>query len=142
MSTPMPTIPHHDYVYRASLVSCHDADTQTYVLDLGFNVRVRVNIRVLGINAPELATSEGKVAQQAALSWLMAAGAAEWPFVIASQKAATPIGPDKFGGRWLAQVWRQSDGQELGAALIAAGQAVAWSGTGPKPVPTPTGATA
>lgn len=126
-------MPRHDYVYRASLVSCHDADTQTYVLDLGFNVRVRVTIRVLGINAPELATPEGKVAQAAALSWLMGAGSADWPFVIASQKAATPIGPDKFGGRWLAQVWRQSDGAELGAALVAGGFARVWNGQGVKP---------
>lgn len=128
------TTPHHDYVYRASLVSCHDADTQTYVLDLGFNVRIRVTIRVLGINAPELATPEGQVAQQAALAWLAAAGASDWPLIIASQQGR-PVTPDKFGGRWDALIWRVSDGTELGAAMVAAGQAAPWSGQGVKPVP-------
>jgi len=128
-------IPHHDYVYRAQLVSCHDADTQTYVFDLGFNVRVRVAIRALGINAPELATPDGQAAQRYALAWLMAAGPGDWPLIVASRKATTPIGPDKFGGRFDALVWRQSDGTELGAALIAAGMAVAWDGRGAKPVP-------
>ncbi len=136
------SIPTHNYVYRARLASLHDGDTLTVLCDLGFEVSVRVTVRVLGINAPELATPEGKVAQQAALAWVAAAGPGDWPLVIASQKAATPIGPDKFGGRWDALVWRTIDGQELGAALIAAGMAVAWNGTGPKPVPTPTGATA
>lgn len=130
----MPT-PH--YIYRAALVAAHDADTQTYVLDLGFNVRVRVNIRILGINAPELATPAGQAAQRFALSWLMGAGSAEWPLIIASYKAATPIGPDKYGGRFDALVWRVSDSGELGATLIAAGMAAAWSGQGPKPVPVP-----
>ncbi len=127
------TMPTPRYVYRAALVAAHDADTQTYVLDLGFNVRLRVNIRILGINAPELATPEGQVAQRAALAWLMGAGAGEWPLIIASQKAATPIGPDKFGGRYDALVWRQSDSTELGAALVTAGQARMWNGQGAKP---------
>jgi len=127
------TMPQHDFVYRARLVSVHDGDTLTLQISLGFEVSVRVTVRALGINAPELATPEGKVAQAAALSWLMGAGAGEWPLIMASQKAATPIGPDKFGGRWLAQVWRVSDQTELGAALIAAGQAKVWNGQGAKP---------
>lgn len=129
-------MPRHDYVYRARLSSVHDGDTLTLVADLGFEVSVRVTVRALGINAPELATPEGKVAQQAALAWVAAAGAGDWPLVIASQKAATPIGPDKYGGRWLAQVWRISDGQELGTALISSGNASPWDGRGTKPVPT------
>lgn len=132
MSTP---VPHHDYVYRARLASVHDGDTLTVIVDLGFDVRVRATVRVAGINAPELATPEGKRAQQWALGWLTDAGPDEWPLAIASQKAATAIGTEKYG-RWLAQVWRQSDNQELGAALIAAGLAVAWDGHGAKPLPT------
>ncbi len=131
------TIPQQAYVYRARLISVHDGDTCTLGVSLGFEVSVRVTVRALGINAPELATPEGKVAQQAALAWLTAAGAGDWPLVIASQKAATPIGPDKFGGRWDALVWRTIDGQELGAALIAAGQAAPWDGKGAKPLPVP-----
>ncbi len=134
------TIPHHDYVYRAQVVKVHDADTIVLLCDLGFDVRVRATVRVAGINAPELATPEGKRAQQWALGWLMGAGPDEWPLVIASQKAATAIGTEKYG-RWMAQVWRVSDGTELGAALIAAGMAVFWDGHGAKPLPT-TGGTA
>ena len=123
------------YRYRAAFVAAHDADTCTLLISVGFEVQIRVVVRILGINAPELATPAGQAAQRYALAWLLAAGAGDWPLIIASQKPLTPIGPDKFGGRWLAQVWRQSDGTELGSALIAAGLAVAWSGKGAKPVP-------
>lgn len=134
------TVPGPSYRYRATLISVHDGDTCTLLVSLGLDVRVRVTLRVAGINAPELATPEGKIAQQFALSWLMAAGPGEWPFVIASQKAATEIGTEKYG-RYLAQIWRLSDGTELGAAMIAANQAAPWDGHGPKPVPAPTGGT-
>lgn len=134
-------IPHHDYVYRARLASVHDGDTITLAISLGFEVGVRVTVRALGINAPELATPQGQAAQRFAFGWLVGAGPGEWPLVIASQKATTPIGPDKYGGRWNALIWRVSDGAELGAALIAAGMAVAWDGKGAKPVPTTRGVT-
>lgn len=120
------------YRYRAALVAVHDGDTCTLLVSLGFDVRLRATVRVAGINAPELATTAGKAAQQEALAWLNAAGAGEWPLVIASQKALTEVGTEKYG-RWLAQIWRQSDGAELGAALIAAGLAKAWNGQGGKP---------
>ena len=136
MSTPtIPTVPGPSYRYRAQLRSVHDGDTCTLRVDLGFDVNILVNVRVLGTNAPELATPEGKVAQQAALGWLVGAGPGEWPLVIASEKTLRPITPDKFGGRWDALIWRQSDGAELGASLIAAGQAAPWNGQGTKPLP-------
>ncbi len=137
MTSTTPTMPQHNYVYRARLALVHDGDTIFLQIDLGFEVGVRVDVRVLGINAPELATPAGKVAQQAALAWLMGAASGDWPLVIASYKTDRPIGPDKYGGRWDALIYRVSDGQELGAALIAAGQAAPWNGQGVKPLPVP-----
>ncbi len=132
-ASPTPTVlTGPSYRYRAQLVAAHDGDTCTLLVSLGFDVRVRATVRVAGINAPELATPEGKVAQQAALSWLMGAGTGDWPLVIASQKALTEIGTEKYG-RYLALIYRQSDGAELGATLVAAGLAKPWNGQGVKP---------
>lgn len=134
----MSAAPAPDYRYRAKVIAVHDGDTCTLEIDLGFYVRFLATVRVAGINAPELATPAGPPARDFAAAWLAAAGPGDWPLVIASQKALATIGTEKYG-RWLATIWRQADGTELGAALIAAGQAVFWDGHGPRPVPTPKG---
>lgn len=127
------SIPTPQYCYRASYIDNHDGDTVTLLVSLGFEVRLVAVVRVAGINAPELATPAGPPAQQFAAAWLASAGPDHWPLVLASQKALTAIGTEKYG-RWLGQIWRVSDGQELGAALLAAGHARPWNGQGVKPV--------
>lgn len=46
------------YVYRAEIVSVHDGDTVTARVDVGFRVSVYTELRLLGINAPELKTGK------------------------------------------------------------------------------------
>jgi endonuclease YncB( thermonuclease family) len=140
MDTPMPGLPNH--THRAAYLGNHDGDTVTLLVELDFGQRAEINVRVLGINAPELATPEGKVAQAWAQTWFGAAGPSRWPYLIASYKPLAPIDPDKYGGRWDAYIWRTIDSTEFGAAMIAAGMAAIWDGHGPRPVPTPAGATA
>lgn len=127
-------MPGPSYQYRARAVSNHDGDSVSLIVDLGFQVSVAIQVRVLGINAPELATPQGPAARDFVAGWLAAAGPGPWPLVIASQKGLRPIDPDKFGGRWDATIWRTSDGTELGAATVAAGFAKLWDGRGAKPV--------
>ena len=58
--------PYEDNYYRARIITHVDADTSRVVIDVGFDVNVKLTIRWVGINAPEKSTPEGK----AALAWL------------------------------------------------------------------------
>lgn len=127
MDTPMP-----GYVYRARLAKVTDGDTQVYVCDVGFYVAVTVHARHLGINCPELrgATRPAGLAAKAfAADWLAgAASGVDWPLTLVTRKAADV---EKFG-RWLGVVYRGDDPAPLNQALIDAGHAVGYDGTGPR----------
>jgi len=67
----------------------HDGDTIYCALDLGFDLTVHTKVRVLGINAPELSTSEGKEARDFAQEALP----------IGAKVQIISYGWDKYGGR-------------------------------------------
>lgn len=50
--------------YHASVARVIDADTMEIVCDLGFHVAIKVTIRVLGVDSPEIRTPEGRAAAQ------------------------------------------------------------------------------
>ena len=56
------------YEYRATLVRVVDGDTVWLEVDLGFDIRRLDSFRLVGINAPEMNTAEGKAARE----WLVA----------------------------------------------------------------------
>ena len=58
------------YQYRATVLDCHDGDTLHLAVDLGCDITVRMTVRLLGINAPELATADGKTARDFIVSLL------------------------------------------------------------------------
>ena len=132
------------YTYTATVTNVHDGDTITVRLlltpagrlhqldhDLGFNVHRTPRgielegqaVRLLGCNAPELATPDGKTAQAALAAMLP----------IGSQVTISSVAWDKYGGRVDAIV-TDTTGRDITQAMIAAGHAKAWDGTGPKPV--------
>jgi micrococcal nuclease len=49
-----------EYKYRAEVVRVVDGDTVDAQVDLGFDVKLSARFRLLGINAPEKNTKEGK----------------------------------------------------------------------------------
>jgi endonuclease YncB( thermonuclease family) len=51
------------YKFYGTVVKEHDGDTVTIDIDLGFSVHTIQNIRIAGINAPELSTPEGKLSR-------------------------------------------------------------------------------
>lgn len=119
--------------YPAKIVGIHDGDTMTLDIDLGFdhlvagqdwNGKTRIACRVVGINAPELSTVAGK----AALAY------AQTLVKIGDLVTVVSHGWDKYGGRFDGAV-TLANGASYGDAMIAAGQAVFWDGTGAKPVP-------
>lgn len=47
-----------DWVRRVNITRVIDGDTVQVVIDLGYNIRTKENIRLWGINAPEIFTSD------------------------------------------------------------------------------------
>jgi len=50
------------YQYDGTVIDVHDGDTMHVEIRLGCDVTLRMTIRLYGINAPELATPDGKTA--------------------------------------------------------------------------------
>lgn len=55
------------YDYRATVIRVVDGDSVWLDVDCGFDVRLRMSIRLAGLTAPELSTHEG----QAARAWML-----------------------------------------------------------------------
>jgi endonuclease YncB( thermonuclease family) len=103
------------YVGVVDLV--HDGDTVNIKLDLGFDLTVYSRVRVFGINAPELSTSEGKASRD---------------FAQALLPVGTPVhvlshGWDKYGGRIDGDIMLP-DGSSFASTMLAANQAVPYNG--------------
>ena len=116
-------IPDRLWIYRARALHVVDGDTLDIELDQGLHAYRMERLRLLGVNTPELkgATREaGLAAKGYVAAWLEAAHvdpANEWPLVLQTARG------DAFG-RYLAYVWRVSDGSCLNDALLYAGHAV------------------
>ena len=101
--------------YPGVVLSWHDGDTCRLDLDLGFSVHLAgQSCRIFGINAPELATPEGKAALAFALSICP----------VGTKASVLSHGWDKYGGRFDGSL-TLPDGSDFGARMIAAAQAVA-----------------
>lgn len=84
------------YQYAARVVSVYDGDSVTADIDLGFRITVRVKLRLLGIDAPEMGTPEGTAARDFLRHLLAGRG----PVVVRTYKDPG----DKYG-RWLAELY-------------------------------------
>src|SRR5262247_2492564 len=106
------------YDYQAQVLNVHDGDTLRLRTDLGFYVRFDQTVRLAGLNAAE-AFADG---------WVQAHAS---PYVgVRTQKDKQ----EKYG-RYLATIYDLADATStLNAALLAAGHALPWDGTGPRPV--------
>jgi micrococcal nuclease len=102
------------YRYRIEVVRVIDGDTVEADVDLGFHTRIRTNLRVRGINCPELNTDAGKAAK-AHLVHLVQQTGGKW--------IADTLKADKYGGRWDAVIWL-SDAVSLADHMVNAGHAV------------------
>ena len=105
--------------FDCKLVRVIDGDTIDMVVDLGWNVSTLERIRIVGVNAPELGTVEGRAVKQAVQAWLLnnESGLGLYSF----SKL------DKYGRR-LADVFNPSQPiPHLSDYLIATGQAVEYN---------------
>ena len=104
------------YEYKAALLSVHDGDTITVMLDQGLKEYRKMNIRLFGINAPELSTPAGPPSRDHLMNLLTAGvlmppvgegtGLNKVVLVIRTIKDAA----DKYGERWDGKVWLESSG--------------------------------
>lgn len=119
--TPMPE---HAWVYQARIIRVVDGDTCDVVIDAGFRATRTERLRLLGVNTPEVRGAT-KLAGDAATAfvkqWWSDAAGGDWPLLVQTEKS------DVFG-RYLALVWRRTDGACLNDALLTAGMAVPFRG--------------
>ena len=121
----------------AVVLEVHDGDSVRVRADLGWRVEIETMVRIDGINAAELSTPAGKAAQ-AYLAGILPVGS---PVTIVSKKL---LGSFEKYGRVLGAVTFQPPVRtpavagDVATAMLAAGQAAPWDGSGVKPVPPPT----
>lgn len=58
------------YDYRAKVERVVDGDTVHLAVDLGCDTTLRMTCRLMGINSPEMSTSEGQIAKDYVIAWL------------------------------------------------------------------------
>ena len=116
-------IPTTLWTYQSTSDRVIDGDTVDFYVDRGMYDFTRVRLRLLGVNTPEIkgeTREAGRAASAYTADWL-AVGIAEydddWPFLIHTQK-------DDVFGRYLAVIWRRSDGRCLNDDLVRDGHAV------------------
>jgi endonuclease YncB( thermonuclease family) len=97
---------------RAEVLEVHDGDTFKALIDLGFNITVRTNVRVAGANAAELPTPPG-IQARTYLAALLPAGS----IVTLDSKRL-----DKYGR--CEAVVQLPDGRDLKQLLLSSGLAV------------------
>lgn len=105
-----------DWQVPATLVSIHDGDTITVVLDLGWRISFTSSVRLYGCNAPELSTPEGVAARDYVRS-LIAPGD---QLTVVSHKM---LGATEKYGRVLGSVTIPG-GRDLSTLMIETGHAV------------------
>jgi micrococcal nuclease len=113
------------YEYAATITRIYDADSVFVDVDLGWHVwRRDEELRLHGIDAPELKTPEGKAARD----WLKQRLPVGGVFTVRTIKDKD----DKYG-RLLAVITDDPDKPPINQELIDAGLARPYFGTGPKP---------
>lgn len=113
------TMPALSWTFPARLVRVIDGDTLLLALDVGFASVRTERVRLLGINTPEVVgatRAAGLAATRFVEAWVLPS-TEPWPLMVQTVKT------DAFG-RYLALVWRRSDGASLTDDLLAAGHAV------------------
>lgn len=112
------------YTYRVLRVDrVVDGDTVDVTLDLGFGLSLKQRLRVIGVDTPELRSSDpdererAQAAKAFAEQWLISNG----------QMVVTTYKDDKYG-RILGDFKREHHPETFSEALLSAGHAVQYRG--------------
>jgi endonuclease YncB( thermonuclease family) len=87
------------FYYVAEVVKVYDGDTCTCVVDLGFKLSIKIKVRLVGIDTPEIRTKdlEEKERGYASRDWLREQILGKKVLLHTSERG-------KFG-RWLGRIW-------------------------------------
>jgi len=113
------------YVYRVLSYTVTDGDTLALVMDLGFDLRLGMSVRLDGLNAPEVSGAErpaGLVVTERVRQWVSAAG----------QLYVRSTAKDKYAGRFVGVVLNEA-GESLNDWLLQQRLAKPYDGRGPVP---------
>ena len=107
------------YEYQAQIDEVVDGDTIDVVVDLGFNMRRDIRLRLDGVDTAETygvsndseEYARGSEHTQFVEQWIDTDTTSEWPFIVRTEKKG------KFG-RYLATIERKEDRNELTEALL------------------------
>jgi micrococcal nuclease len=119
----MSEMPAQAWVYRARCSRVVDGDTVDVLLDQGLHTHRIERLRLLGVQAPEMREHpRGQEVKGWVQNWIEHAtldtegDVRDWPLTVSTYKS------DAFG-RYLAAIWRRSDGEQLNDALLENGMA-------------------
>lgn len=113
--------------YRAHVTHVVDGDTLDCCIDLGFHLYFDTRIRLTGLNAPDIHSTDPVVRTRAVLAKAYVESAClDKNVIIETEKT------EKFG-RWLATV--ASGGVDVNKELLAQGLADPYDGHGPRDLP-------
>ncbi|MFK0015817.1 thermonuclease family protein [Streptomyces sp. NPDC091027] len=115
--------------YRAKVMAVVDGDTLDVEIDLGFEVATHQRIRLFGINCPEKNTQAGRDARQFAIDWITANGP---DFILRTVKDTRGTDKREKYGRYLGHLYNATGTAPLNFALVDAGLATFYDGTGPR----------
>lgn len=115
------------FQYDAQVLTVIDGDTLKIDLDLGLHVHIHATVRLMGLNAPEKSTPEGK----AALAFVTALVARLGPAV----RVETVKDRAEKYGRFLAWIsWPGTTELSLNQQLLSSGNAKPYDGHGVRPI--------
>lgn len=115
------------YEYPARLVRVIDGDTMEFVLDLGFGLRKKLQIRLLDVDTHEI---HGDKAQEAlkekkfVINWFDQYYLEDerYPYLVCTIKE-----PDSFG-RYLGDIWDRRQVSHLNSVILKEFDDVGWDG--------------
>ncbi len=95
------------FYYIAEVVKVYDGDTCTCVVDLGFKMSVRIKVRLVGIDTPEIRTKDEEEKKRgfASRDWLREQILGKKVLLHTSERG-------KFG-RWLGTLWNIQEDKPL-----------------------------
>lgn len=95
------------WTYRARLLSIHDGDTISALLDLGLGMRAEVDLRLVNVSAPELSQAGGRESLAFVAEWVECLPTGyDWPLIVQTVKTSTrEPGERRSFTRYLAHVY-------------------------------------
>ncbi len=101
------------FQYMATVFRIVDGDTIEMIIDLGFRMTYKANVRISGINAPEMPTPEGQASKAFLATYLP----------LQSKGILTSHSLDKYG-RVLGDFLAEGSQHTVGAVMLLARHAV------------------